>query len=95
MFNHHKVGICFRAHMIKIRALKKETTMKLTATMLIMKMEAALTKIMEITTTMARLTTRMAPLYLQSPHLNKLILKLKNLRRPGTQSFLESLAIRT
>ena len=58
-----------------------------------MEEEAQATKIME--KSMARLKTRTALLFLLSLHQNKLILKLKNRKSPGTLNYLENLAIRT
>ena len=55
--------------------------------------EAQATKIME--KSMARLITRTALQFPLSLHQNKLILKLKNRKRPGTLNYLENLAIRT
>lgn len=74
-----------------IKAMKKET-MKITVILSVMKMEV-LTKITEII--MVKLAMKMALLFLLVVllHQNKLILKLKNLKRHGIQKYLENLVI--
>lgn len=74
-----------------IKAMKKET-LKITVILSVMKMEV-LTKITEII--MVKLAMKMALLFLLVVllHQNKLILKLKNLKRRGIQKYLENLVI--
>jgi hypothetical protein len=94
--NHLKVEIYSVAHISEIQITPiKKTVITVTTMMDIVKMEeeAQATKIME--KSMARLKTRTALLFLLSLHQNKLILKLKNRKSPGTLNYLENLAIRT
>jgi hypothetical protein len=95
--NHLKVEIYSVVHTLEIQItpIKKTVITVTTTTMDIVRMEeeAQATKIMEIS--MARLKMRTALLFLLSLHQNKLILKLKNHKRPGTLNYLENLAIRT
>jgi hypothetical protein len=94
--NHHKVELYFKVRILAIKtttikAMKKET-MKITVILSVMKMEV-LTKITEII--MVKLAMKMALLFLLVVllHQNKLILKLKNLKRHGIQKYLENLVI--
>lgn len=94
--NHHKVELYFKVRILAIKtttikAMKKET-MKITVILSVMKMEV-LTKITEII--MVKLAMKMALLFLLVVllHQNKLILKLKNLKRRGIQKYLENLVI--
>jgi hypothetical protein len=94
--NHHKVELYFKVRILAIKtttikAMKKET-MKITVILSVMKMEV-LTKITEII--MIKLAMKMALLFLLVVllHQNKLILKLKNLKRHGIQKYLENLVI--
>jgi hypothetical protein len=92
--NHQKVDNYCTDHILEIQITPikemKKVIMKITA--IVVKM-IVLTKIME--NTMVKLTMRMALLCLQVHflHQNKLILKLKNLKRRGTLNYLENLAI--
>jgi hypothetical protein len=95
--NHLKVEIYSAVHILEIQItpIKKTVITVTTTTMDIVRMEeeAQATKIMEIS--MARLKTRTALLFPLSLLQNKLILKLKNRKRPGTLNYLENLAIPT
>jgi hypothetical protein len=96
--NHPKVEIYSVGHTLEIQItpIKKTVITVTTTTMDIVRMEeeAQATKIMEISMA-SRLTTRTALQFPLSLHQNKLILKLKNRKRPGTLNYLENLAIRT
>ena len=94
--NHHKVELYFKVRILAIKtttikAMKKET-LKITVILSVMKMEV-LNIITEII--MVKLAMKMALLFLLVVllHQNKLILKLKNLKRHGIQKYLENLVI--